>query len=343
VNPIVLRLGRPARRRILRLDRQTRNADLRVRCRIILKVSQGQTRHAAAREVGCAPSTAWVIVDRFRQHGEASLQDGRCDNGLPKVDEDVRAGIGAILEQRPSAFGFSRSTWTVELITRVIAQVLGVILSVGHVWRVLKAMQVRWGRPRPVVACPWPTARRRRRLARLRRLAEDPGRRAVAVYADEVDLHLNPRIGPDWMLPCQQRLVITPGKNVKRYVAGAYDPLRQKLVYVDGVRKTSWLFVALLQSLQRAYRWARTIHVILDNYVIHKSRLVQAVLRTMRRIRLHFLPPYCPNENKIERIWLDLHASVTRNHRCPKIEALMEEVHRYLGCRFHVHRGLSLT
>jgi transposase len=156
VNPVVLRLGRTARRRIQRLDRTTRNADLRVRCRILLKVNQGETRHAAALQVGCAPSTAWLIVNRFREHGEVSLQDGRCDNGLPKVDEDVRAGIGAILEKRPPDFGFARSTWTLELLAKVIAQVLGVFLSVGHVWRVLKALKVRWGRPRPVVACPWP-------------------------------------------------------------------------------------------------------------------------------------------------------------------------------------------
>ncbi|MFP2924295.1 hypothetical protein ACLESO_03555 [Pyxidicoccus sp. 3LG] len=31
---------------------------------------------------------------------------------------------------------------------------------------------------------------------------------------------------------------------------------------------------------------------------------------------LHFLPPYCPEGNRIERLWLDLHANVTRNHRC---------------------------
>ena len=47
------------------------------------------------------------------------------------------------------------------------------------------------------------------------------------VYADEVDLHLNPKIGPDWMLPGTQRLVLTPGNNEKRYLAGAYDPLER--------------------------------------------------------------------------------------------------------------------
>ena len=34
------------------------------------------------------------------------------------------------------------------------------------------------------------------------------------------------------------------------------------------------------------------------------------------KVVLHFLPPYCPDDNRIERVWLDLHANVTRNHRC---------------------------
>jgi len=341
VNQVVLRLGRPARRRILRLARRTRNADLRVRCHVILRVSQGVTRHAAARQLGCAPSTAWFMVERFQTRGEAALLDGRCDNGSPKVDDDVREGIRAILEKRPGDFGFGRSTWSLDLLARLIAERLRVQLSVGHLWRVLKSMRVRWGQARPVVACPWPARRRELRVAELRRLTADPGPRAVVLYADEVDLDLNPRIGPDWMLPGQQRLVVTPGKNVKRYMAGAYDRQRQTLVYVAGDRKASWLFLRLLHLLQRSYRWARRIHLILDNYVIHKSRLVLAALRTLPRIQLHFLPPYCPNENKIERIWLDVHANVTRNHCCPSMEKLLSAVDRYLACRFQVHRELS--
>jgi transposase len=30
---------------------------------------------------------------------------------------------------------------------------------------------------------------------------------------------------------------------------------------------------------------------------------------------LHFLPPYCPDDNRIERLWKDLHDNVTRNHK----------------------------
>jgi hypothetical protein len=41
----------------------------------------------------------------------------------------------------------------------------------------------------------------------------------------------------------------------------------------------------------------------------------------------------CPNDNKIERVWQDLHANLTRNHRCPNMTCLMREVRCYLRKR----------
>lgn len=339
----VLSFDRPLRRRIQKLDRKTRQADLRVRCRVLLKVTEGMSRRSAAREIGCVPSTAWCIVDRFRLWGEASLYDGRCENGERKVDDDIRGGIWEILAGTPQDHGYRRPTWTLEVLSQVVAEQLGVTLSIGHLWKVLKRMRIRLGSPRPVVACPWKSAARKRRIAQLRRLARTlPGREPL-LYLDEVDIHLNPKIGRDWMLPGVQRIVVTPGKNEKRYIAGAFDPIRWRLVYVEGDRKASWLFLNLLRALVSAYSWARRIHLILDNYVIHKSNIVQKVLRSMEKIRLHFLPPYCPSENRIEREWLDLHATVTRNHRCRTMEELMENVRVYLHARYFTFRGFCVV
>lgn len=340
---VVFSLDRPARRRIQKLDRKTRDADMRIRCRVLLKVSQGMTRNAAAREVGCVPSTAWNIVERFLLWGEASLHDRRCDNGVRKVDEDLRASIWQILIHTPQDFGYNRPNWTLEMLSRVILEQDGIKLSVGYLWKVLKRMRVRLGSPKPVVACPWKAEDRKRRISQLHRLRRSLRRGEVLVFLDEVDIHLNPKIGRDWMLPGMQRIVVTPGKNEKRYIAGAYDPIRRRMTYVEGDRKASWLFLNLLRALQSTYRWARKIHVILDNYTIHKSALVQTAMRRMAKIHLHFLPPYCPDENKIERQWLDLHANVTRNHRCRTIEELMQAVRDYLHRRYRTYRGLCVS
>ena len=117
--------------------------------------------------------------------------------------------------------------------------------------------------------------------------------RSVALYEDEVDTYLNPKIGWDWMLRGQQKEVLTPGKNPKRYVAGTLDAHSGRSIWVEGERKTSALFIALLQQLVQTYRLAPVIHLILDNCRIHDSKLVAAALLGFGgRIRLHFLPPY---------------------------------------------------
>ena len=102
--------------------------------------------------------------------------------------------------------------------------------------------------------------------------------------------------------------------------------------FVEAERKNSALFIELLRHLAgSAYRRARRIHVICDNYCIHQSKRVQMTLRDLGgRVQLHFLPPYCPDANRIERLWGDLHDNVTRNHRCSTMDALMDHVRAYL-------------
>jgi transposase len=164
----------------------------------------------------------------------------------------------------------------------------------------------------------------------------------AVVYEDEVDIHLNPKIGLDWMVRGQQKEVVTPGQNVKRYLAGALDARTGLLTWVEGERKASALFIALLTELSACYATAAVIHVVLDNYRIHDSKITQAALQGLGgRIRLHFLPPYCPKENKIERVWEDLHANVTRNHTCATIDDLMTEVRDYLWRRDRVLLGVE--
>ncbi len=89
--------------------------------------------------------------------------------------------------------------------------------------------------------------------------------------------------------------------------------------------------VAIAEVLECSDPHASKIHLILDNYRIHKSERTRLALLALEdRVELHFLSPYCPDHNKIERVWKDLHANVTRNHRCKDMNELMREVNKYL-------------
>src|SRR5205807_1222678 len=114
----------------------------------------------------------------------------------------------------------------------------------------------------------------------------------------------------------------------KRYIAGAMDARTDRVIWARADRKNSRLFIDLLKKLLIEYADKQVVHVILDNFVIHSSRQTKLWLEQFgAKFRLHFLPPYCPDDNRIERkLWREMHANVTVNHRCWSIEELIDDV-----------------
>jgi transposase len=328
---MVPRVRGPVKRQLRRLRQKTKDKGLAMRCQIVLLWGEGLIRFDIAKAVGC--SVSWVdrVIRRFRDHGVAGLEDRREDNGETKLDEQFLATLYDVIDKQPPDFGYPRPTWTQELLAKVMEDLTGVKVHPATMSRAIKQIGARLGQPKPTVGCPWSKAAKNRGLAAVRQAIEGIGAREVAFYLDEVDIHLNPKIGPDYMNRGKQKEVPTPGQNVKRYLCGALNVKTGCIEYVAGERKNGLLFIEMLESLLKAHPTATTIHVVLDNYRIHTSKQVQAWMEEKgRRIRLHFLPPYCPDHNKIERQWRDLHANVTRNHRCATIDELMENVQDWL-------------
>lgn len=328
---IIPRVRFSVKERLLKGLRRCRSAPVRLRYLVVINLINGRGAYETAAVLGFHNTAVYRVAKRFREQGEWGLLDGREDNGNLKLDERYLDLLDKLVRSSPQDHGWRRPTWTRELLVKTVERRTGVHIHVATMSRALARIEARRGRPRPTVRCPWSPAAKSRRLNGIRRVLATLPRNHMAVYEDEVDIHLNPKIGLDWMVKGQQKEVETPGQNVKRYLAGAQDVRTGMVLWVEGEWKNSALFIALLTRLRSHYPRAAVIHVILDNYRIHDSKITQAALLAMAgRIRLHFLPPYCPEHNKIERTWEDLHAQVTRNHTCRTIEALMVEVRDYL-------------
>ena len=334
---IIHHLTTHEKRRLRILIKRERDAGVRNRMLIILHLAKRHRPADVAIFAHVARSTVYRVAERFRRWGVAALADRREDNGNAGVDTFFLLILRRVVARTPQDYGWARPTWTQELLCATLEQQTGRRVSQPTMSRCLRRLGARLGRPRPVLRCPWSKRRQTRRIRKIHRLIEQLPKNEVAVYADEVDIHLNPKIGADWMLPGQQKVVVTPGQNVKRYLAGALDVRTRKVRWVAAGHKRSGLFIDLLEHLSHTYRYARRIHVIVDNYSIHSSRQTTLALAAWPRIKLHFLPPYSPEFNPIERVWLDLHAEVTRNHRCSTIDELMLEVEDYLKYRNDIH------
>jgi transposase len=106
-----------------------------------------------------------------------------------------------------------------------------------------------------------------------------------------------------------------------------------------GYRRPTWtreLLAKLMQEFTGTKVHPATMSRALKRIGARRGRprpRVQCPWALGGRVVLHFLPPYCPDDNRIERVWLDLHANVTRNHRCQDMQELMREVTAYLAGR----------
>lgn len=262
-------------------------------------------------------------VDEYRRGGVDAIVPST--TAEPKIPWWLGKVVAWLTTKTPEDFGYLRRRWSCDILAEVLAWNAGVRVSGETVRRGLKRMGFVWRRPRPVVGLQDPEyqLKLRRIQALLRRLPPTE----EAVFQDEVDVQLNPKIGSCWMSRGRQAEVITPGNNVKRHLAGSLAWRTGALfVSLPGKHRNADLFVQHLNDLRRRLRKYRKIHVICDNAAFHKCRKVAKFLqRWSHRMAIHFLPKYAPETNPIERVWWHLHENITRNHRCQTIEQLLTD------------------
>lgn len=335
MQPIVIELSGQRKRFLCRRAKKDSDWRFTRSVFIVLAISEGTRVNTIAALFRVHRTTVWRVAERFLADDIRGLRDGRSMRGPLKGTPGVGKVLAQLVRASPLEFGYARPTWTRALLAEEVEKQTGIHVSVTTVGRVLARIGARWNRPRSVVRCPWLEDKRKERLWEigdvLARLPPDE----IALFEDELDLHLNPKTGFDWMIRGEQKEVVTPGRNRKKHLAGALEPCSQKLVWVRGDRKDSGLFIRLLRLLARTFRGFTKVHRILANYCIYKSKATRAALAELKgKIELHFLPPYCPQENKIELVWLHLHRNVTSNHCCREIEELMHRAENHLRGRY---------
>lgn len=100
--------------------------------------------------------------------------------------------------------------------------------------------------------------------------------------------------------------------------------------YVSGNSTISVVFISLLKNLKSMYRRAKTITLIVDNYIIHTSRETQRWLKENPKFMVMYQPVYSPWVNPVERRWPALHDTITRNHQCRTMWQLLKKFRHFI-------------
>ena len=170
------------------------------------------------------------------------------------------------------------------------------------------------------------------------RLLNSLGANEAVLFADAVHPTHAARPVGCWA-PKADHLAIEQTSGRQRInIHGAIDleTGQSRMIEVETVDAAST--ITLLQAIEALYPLMALLHVFLDNARYHHAKLVQEWLaRPGCRIKLHFIPAYCPHLNPIERLWGVMHRNVTHNRTYATCAQFAEATLGFL--REKVHRN----
>jgi len=240
-----------------------------------------------------------------------------------------------LVEQDPREIGKPFSVWTcLDLVKELTEKKLAEVCA-ETVRRHLRRLDYRVIRPVLSINSPDPDYE-----AKAQHLTEcqEKARKGemILLYEDEVDLNLLPGVIHCWTKRGQQRKIMTPGQNQKRYGFGAVNFITGQVIHRVGERKNSDGFIALIEQIVAEYCPGEVyqgpkIGLVVDNYIIHRSKKTMACLEKYAdRLETVPLPTYSPKLNVIELLWKYLRRRVTHNHLYETIFKLVEAVENFL-------------
>lgn len=322
-------IPRAVRRRLKKISQKHSDGDYRRRANAILLLHEGYNVTQTADLVKASRTSIRDWRRRYECFGEAGLAPEQRGRPAETVTEALCAKLLERVQELPGAYGYLRSRWTSEMLAEQLYETLGIPIHASTVRRLLPRLGIVWNRARPTLCIPDRT--KARKMKAINKALKKASETHPVFYVDEVDIDLNPRIGHGWMKKGQQAAIPTPGKNQKRYLAGALNAHTGHVVWVEWEKKNSEIFILLMAELRKRYRRAKKIRLIADNYVIHKSAITRCFLEYNPKFELLFQPAYHPWVNKIELLWKQLHDTITRNHRHSTMNKLMVAVRTFMA------------
>jgi transposase len=300
---------------------------------LLLLCAAGRTPSEIAAVLFCSRSSVYRVVRAYRA-GTLTFADAteevRQQRRLRFLTPSLKRSVQALLKTAPRAYGWCRTRWSCAALAVEVQVRRGVRVSAETMRHWLHELGWEWKRAK--VAAKDDDPRRVEKLARIRWAYEQLRVGTALFFADELDISLLPKVGYQWMPKGVQVEVLTPGTNKKRYLAGALDITTGTITHCVWYRKTTGLFLDLLNTLDRAYSMSAfsQLTVVVDNAKIHHAEAVAKWLTAHPRFEIRYLPTYCPRANPLERAFGDVHDKCTRNHTRKQMWQLVQDVKQHL-------------
>jgi transposase len=145
-----------------------------------------------------------------------------------------------------------------------------------------------------------------------KRLKKKAGIKEPIYFADSVHPQHQTQLVYGWILKGERKEIATTGRQYRLNFIGGICLEGHRFIYQQADKVNGDSIASFLCELRRLNPGKRNIHLIWDRAGYHRDKEVQAFAKHLA-IKLHYLPPYSPNLNPIERLWKIMHERVTYN------------------------------
>lgn len=105
-----------------------------------------------------------------------------------------------------------------------------------------------------------------------------------------------------WIQKGVRKEIPTNSGRSRINLSGIIDVIDHKVLVQEDKMLNAEATISFFRKIEEAYPKKNRIHIFCDNARYYRNKAVTEYLKTSK-IRLHFLPPYSPNLNPIERLW----------------------------------------
>jgi len=281
---------------------------------VIILLLTGSSREQAKRAFDLSDSAVRKIIRAFNSYGIDGLVAKKRPGRTPLISGEQREEI---LEEFEEPGRAQRTFWTATAFHGHIAKKYQVECSYETVRRLLHEKGYVLKVPQP-----WPDRQdevlREEFVDRLKSLAEDP--EVELWYGDETGVEGEPKPRRGWAIKGSRPKVVHNGDHVRLNILGAVCPRTGEFFAIEASHCDTEVFQVFLHEAAQSLTPTRKRNIlILDNASWHKRK----------NLDWHFfepvyLPPYSPDFNPIERIWLIMKVEHFTNIHCRNKTALIE-------------------
>jgi len=198
----------------------------------------------------------------------------------------------------------------------------GIGYSVSGMTYWLKSQGYRYKKPQPVPGKVNKASQEAFKLA-YEQLKASAGTTEPIYFVDSVHPQHQTKLHYGWIKRGVRKRIATTGKQRRLNFMGGLCLSGHKIVIRPSDKIDAQSIQKFLKTLRSKSKTLAPLHVIWDNAGYHRSRAVQDYAKQCN-ITLHYLPPYSPNLNPIERLWKIMHEEVSYNRYYEKFTEFIE-------------------